>query len=107
MTQEEKIPKEAEWSEEDEIYFPIVLDALDCFINGRVCSSMASHDVTEQACDWFKNRIKSLRPSWKPSEEQIEVLETAKRWYSDNMGCNPILELLYEQLKSYSYDTGR
>ncbi|MBO7693551.1 MAG: hypothetical protein J6T10_13045 [Methanobrevibacter sp.] len=36
---------------------------------------------------------------WKPTDEQMKALETAERWYSDNMGCNFALVSLCEQLK--------
>ena len=46
--------------------------------------------------DW---REEKQEEHWKPSEEQMEALETAEHWYSDNMGCNLTLVSLIEQLK--------
>lgn len=50
------------------------------------------------------NRLKSFLRPWKPTDEQLEALKTAKKWYSDNMGCNPDLEELYEKLLKYKDD---
>lgn len=89
--------KPVEWSEEDEKFFKTAL--------WHISYSISNGKTTDAHCDttyWLKGvkeRLKSPHPHWKPSEEQMEALETAKRWYSDNMGCNPILESLYEQLK--------
>lgn len=33
----------------------------------------------------------AMFPHWKPSEEQMEALECAERWYTDNMGHSPAL----------------
>lgn len=119
MIQEEKIPKEAAWSKEDKE----MLNSAVKFVEHSPFSTIGKDKNNVLA--WLKslserfnpqpkqgkkglilteeqeNKFGHLftRPSWKPSEEQMEALETAKRWYSDNMGCNPILESLYEQLK--------
>ena len=36
---------------------------------------------------------------WKPTDAQIEALETAERWYSDNMGYDADLFNLLTDLK--------
>jgi hypothetical protein len=65
--------KPAEWSEEDEVYLQ---DALWCVKQAaKVASDMG-------AC-WSAERwLKSLRPSWKPSEEQM-----MDEWLKDRDGC--------------------
>lgn len=92
---EYNLPNPAEWSEEDEK----ILDSL---------IRLYSIEYSEYVCPWANgditygdvvNFLKSLRPSWKPSEEQMEAFETAERWYSDNMGCNPALYQLLCGLK--------
>jgi len=48
----------------------------------------------------YKRGVKDgLNQHWKPTEEQIEALECAERWYSDNMGCNTTLYQLLCDLK--------
>ena len=55
--------KPAEWSEEDEAVW---MDIKSHMIHG----SFIPFDKIE----WIENRLKSLRPSWKPSKEQMEEL---------------------------------
>jgi len=86
--------KPAEWSEEDEGYMGEIIR----IINRETAlypKGGATEDLNNDLIAW----LKSLRHSWKPSEEQMEALETAERWYSDNMGCNLTLVSLVEQLK--------
>lgn len=86
----------AEWSEEDE---------LNC---NRIIRFLEPHktffptkETKEEMQNWLKNRLKSLRPSWKPSEEQMEALQNAERlvrpYYPEHA---KILAELYEQLKA-------
>lgn len=84
-------PKQ-EWSEGDEILRVRTINRLET-LNFH---GISGKEIRE-SIDW----LKSLRPQphWKPSEEQMEALETAERWYSDNMGCNFALVSLCEQLK--------
>lgn len=103
MTPEECI-KLAEWSEKDEKIVSGIYAVLEAWDRSHTAPGGIPSLIPEY-CLWLENRLKSLRSrpkssdNWKPSEEQMEALETAKRWYSDNMGCNLSLELLYEQLK--------
>lgn len=55
-----------EWSEEDESH-------LDCIV-----SCLNNHDTPcEELLDWFKNRIRAIRPQsrWKPSVRQMDALK--------------------------------
>ena len=91
--------KPAEWSEEDEkiissirhIIFGHAFENGGVDVNGDYCE-----DVYIQADDF----LKSLRPSWKPSEEQMKALRdiiTMKR--AVNEDATEMLRELYEQLK--------
>ena len=60
-------PKQ-EWSEEDEEYLKELIDYFDG----------VPLEHTEKAIkDWLKHCLKFRRPSWKPSEEQMEALENS------------------------------
>lgn len=69
--------KSAEWSEEDENFFKTAL--------WHISYSISNGKRTDEHCDttdWLKGvkeRLKALRPrpSWKPSEEHIDAIETA------------------------------
>jgi hypothetical protein len=52
-----------EWSEEDEKMFEGFMHKLE------VCDLLTNKEIA-----WAKHRLKSLRPSWKPSEEQMYSL---------------------------------
>ena len=69
-----------EWSEEDELMMKAVIGILD----------ESDHP---KLCHW----LKSLRPSWKPSEEQKEALEYVIRDYRED-GCNATANYLQEVL---------
>ena len=80
--------KPAEWSEEDELMRTAVIQTLERF-GGR--------GTTGMQIDW----LKSLRPQphWKPSEEQMEWLESAVKLSTDKPHIHGIIISLYEQLK--------
>ena len=90
--EKQKEQKPAEWSEEDEkiisnirhLLFGLAFENGGVDVNGDYCK-----DVYIQADDF----LKSLRPSWKPSEEQMEELNKART-------LNPGLDALYQQLKN-------
>jgi len=81
-------PKQ-EWSEEDEMMINSLLEWLNPDKGGTKYSSYA------QLAEW-REWLKSLRPSWKPSEEQMEALNKARRFIPYN--CDVIAQL-YEDLK--------
>lgn len=89
-----EVQPQQEWSEEDEI---ALADALWC------CKQAASiaKDENDMGNIWFaENWLKSLkeRCTWKPSEEQMEALDSATEncAYSEYQDC---LKELIEQLK--------
>ena len=83
------------WSEEDEVYLQ---DALWCV---KQASKVARGENDMGAC-WSAERwLKSLRPQfhWKPSEEQMNWLESAVRLSNDKPNIHGIITSLHEQLK--------
>lgn len=89
--------KPAEWSEEDELIRNAILGFLNPDKGGTRYSSHAH--LTE-----WSNWLKSLRPSWKPSEEQMEALAYAIQILDDGLSpkaakAGEELEHLREQLK--------
>lgn len=77
-------PKQ-EWSEEDEDNIKTLIQV----VRGQL-------GLSECRQEYIVNWLKSLRPSWRPSEEQMEALKHTAEWkrYSD-----PQLFSLYEHLK--------
>ena len=75
--------KPAEWSEEDG-------EMLDSIIRVVCGVGVQPNGLREKQVNW----LKSLRPSWKPSEEQMAALEAATVRYQSTG-----LESLYEDLK--------
>lgn len=83
----------AEWTEEDEAHRKSIISTIEMCMNE--CSKRAKVilDCYESDIAW----LKSLRPSWKPSEEQMEALHKAiKKAYHD-YDARP-LESLYSDL---------
>lgn len=87
--------KPAELSEEetkDLVHILKVLD--DCYVYGK-------HDLSKTDHDNLTSTIKSLRPGWKPTEEQMNLLlniEGDLRAFQYNDKAKALAEL-YEQLK--------
>ena len=87
--------KPAEWSEEDEKDMAHIIRILDdCYVYG-------THDLSKTDRENLVNKLKSLRPSWKPSEVHLSALLAV---FNDpnNIGsqtCQLALTDLYEQLK--------
>ena len=79
--------KPAEWSEGDEVKLNDVIRIIE---NSGLVESIRNHYV---------KFLKSLRPSWKPSEEQMEALKISKEWEGLTHSEMKSLESLYEQLK--------
>ena len=68
---EQKEQKPAEWSEEDEKDMAHIIRILDdCYVYG-------THDLSKTDRENLVNKLKSLRPSWKPSEQEKGALRTA------------------------------
>ena len=58
-------------------------------------------ETKEEMQNWIKNRLKSLRPSWKPSKEQMSMLLAVIN-DPNNAGsesCYLALKSIYNQLK--------
>ena len=93
--------KPAEWSEEDEKMLRDVygiLYAYQCHLRGGEMDK----DAIELLDDIDKEKawLKSLRPTWKPSEEQMEALQRAST--NEYLSAKQFDKLvsLYEQLKA-------
>lgn len=85
---EQKEQKPAKWSEEDE-------DKLEQCI--RIVSGWeGDYDIVKSP---YSNFLKSLRPSWKPSEEQMEALKKVTGNAVDADEYYPALATLYYELK--------
>lgn len=81
-----KEQKPEEWSEEDEKWMKLAIQSCE----------MCGNPVT---ASW----LKSLRPSWKPSEEQMYALGAVVKGYEGG-GIGERLKELYEQLKKLMKD---
>ena len=89
-----------EWSKEDENMAYFVNQFLEYHENA---------DPTAKSCKkWFNNRFKSLKPHWKPSEEQMEALKDAVRLFKETHfeKFHYKIESLYEQLEKLYYERG-
>lgn len=93
LAEKQKEQKPAEWSDEDE---KIRRNLMSLLVN------MRGDRITEETYQKYYPWLKSLRPSWKPNEEQMQYLLAVIN-DPNNAGaesCHLILESLYEQLKS-------
>lgn len=84
-----------EWSEEDEEMIANIISSLHgymCVISGS--KNYNNHETYIQKEIEFLN---ALRPSWKPSEEQMKALKNSAYGTYQN-GDGPVLRGLYEQL---------
>ena len=98
----------ADWSEEDEKMLKRVLETYTCYeadIRSKDVLSDNDIEVLHECAEekiWLKGRFKSLRPFWKPSEEQMEALMDALRVSLSEPDMRipyEPLSALYEQLK--------
>ena len=69
--------KPAEWSEEDRKMIDHLIEALPMWANGRIA-------MLPSQADEYVERLKSLRPSWKPCEEQIHAIIEALKYLPNN-----------------------
>lgn len=84
-----------EWSEEDEEMIGCIIDDI------REAKRNSDKEYFKELCDKEIAWLKSLRPSWKPSEEHLSALLAVFN-DPDNIGsqtCQLALTDLYEQLK--------
>ena len=101
--------KPAEWSEEDEEMIERLIrhtqKEFDELCNDRYGHQEIISDLKEscrERMNWLENRLKSLRPSWKPSEEQMKALKEVIPGLLYPLDTKPPvnhLKELYEQLK--------
>lgn len=101
--EKQKEQKPAEWSEEDEKHSAFIVAALDAYYRLRKESNnYAGQEDLDKAVDWLHRKFKSLHPQphWKPSEEQMNVLNCAIKVYLKQTPIGEIhLKTLYEQFK--------
>ena len=83
--------KPAEWSKEDEKIRKTLLDYYEKALDNYTCVEWLNGITYGELCDW----LKSLRPHWKPSEEQMKALQNAVVLAAGNK----VLAGLYEHLK--------
>lgn len=83
---------QVEWSEEDERMLKSTI--------WHISNSLTNGKNTDCKCDlteWLKEKLKSLRPSWKPSEEQMDALSYALQVM--NTDLSPIAAKTYQGLQ--------
>lgn len=92
-----KPAKSAEWSEEDKDMLNSCISSIEEAKENRYAYKETDGDTSyDHEIDW----LKSLRPSWKPSEEQMEILQYVCTQSSHpNQKVIPVLESLYNDLK--------
>jgi len=84
--------KPAEWSEDDERMLQTAIEACETVIKDYTYSSQRFIDC--------KNRLKSLRPSWKPSEEQMNALRKAvNKLAKTDVADSVRLSIMYDNLQ--------
>ena len=96
--EKQKEQKPVEWSEEDNRMIGRVRGIIE-----RYAFTQNAVDVNGELCEkeyvemdaW----LKSLRPSWKPSEEQMVALEITPRYFPQGCPTQIALISLYEQLE--------
>ena len=88
-------PKQ-EWSEEDDV----MLDKVCCLISPGTKLTDDNANYCVELKQWIislrERMLKSIRPFWKPSEEQMEYLYNASE---RNDYCGAVLNSLYHDLK--------
>lgn len=87
----------AEWSEEDENALKYLHELISFGYTENFFDAQTAADMRE----WVNTRLKSLRPHWKPSGEQIKMLESLPGLLRDFKldTSAQMLEVLREQLK--------
>lgn len=87
LPKRKNLPPKQEWSEEDKGLIDLAVDAVENFYNGGIRSKII-------------NLLKSIHPSWKPSEEQMEALKDAVKLFKETHfeKFHYKIESLYEQL---------
>ncbi len=88
--------KLSEWSEEDESILRLIHEALSCAYSDKNMDAQTCSVMRE----WLNNRLKFLRPQphWKPTEEQIQLLQGYVS-VASNLGDGAKLKKLIGELK--------
>ena len=87
------LQKPAEWSEEDKEMLEYVIgDVNDA---KQLFATKEAIDLCDKEITW----LKSLRPSWKPSEEQMEAVKHAYNSFPNDCPTKSNLRLLYHDLE--------
>lgn len=99
----ERWKQNPEWSEEDEKMRCNILNVL----TSTIVYTIGSHGTSAYKYNTEIEWLKSLRPSWKPSEEQMEALAMAvtffkTKWTGAKVKEQLALESLYEGLTKLS-----
>ena len=86
--------KPVEWSEEDENTRHNIIARLESLLGYE--TQYLAKAYLQKEISW----LKSLRPSWKPSEDEMAALkEASARWMNEKMGNAELLQSLYDGLK--------
>lgn len=87
----------AEWSEEDERMLSRCEKSIES--SKQFADSDTFKKAKDNEIDWLENRFKSLRPSWKPSKEQIDrlfsIVVALRKDHCDDM-ADVIAEIYHE-----------
>lgn len=84
-----------EWSEEDENMLSSTISRLyKLKYHGISC------DEIDESIHWIETRLKSLRPHWRPSEEQMKALEETIDFAPESFKPRCTLQSLLKQLKA-------
>jgi len=92
--EKQKEQKPAEWSEEDENALEYIHELISLGYTKKFMDGQTAADMRE----WVNNHVYP-QPHWKPSEEQMEWLESAVKLSTDKPHIHGIIISLYEQLK--------
>lgn len=92
--EKQKEQKPVEWSEEDEKMRNALWNLLHLHYSQDYAPTLVGIEAGK-----FRNWLKSLRPHWKPSEEQMEALKTAIHIFPVDAKNRKELESLKAQLK--------
>lgn len=89
-----KVEQKPAWSEDDEIELDNIIDFLNSPSTAELCPTFCGYAV-----DWLKSLKDRVQPQWKPSEEQIEVLNMVITDEAMDDNVKTILKELIIQLK--------
>lgn len=88
----QKEQEPAEWRDDDQKMLDKIVNIV--IYAADTCRIINDDDVIKIE-SWIKKQVYA---NWKPTAEQLEAFELAVKWYSDNLGANPKLYDLEEDL---------